>query len=261
MARSGRGLEQDRAEDRRPGRRLQARPSRPRPAVCSSQTATAPSPRPRLEQPLRRLAALPVEVRAPEAAAEQRFDRLRGQRVGHRRRTRLTLPCNQPPRPPVLPSRQPPRGGRSRTGSSATWTSSARRRDGDGRALDVLVERHAPAREPARGAAHGRPRGGARRRAGVAREAVHAAAAVPRRGPVRDLAPSPRREHLPRPARAPAQSARRSSSRSRTSRPARRAIPRAPRCSPTCAASSPTRSRGCRPSQRLVGRPPRRRSG
>ena len=39
----------------------------------------------RLDEELRRLAAVAVEVRASEAAPEQRFDGLRGQRVGHER--------------------------------------------------------------------------------------------------------------------------------------------------------------------------------
>ena len=79
-----------------------------------------------------------------------------------------------------------------------------RARDGDGRALEVLVERHEPgvrrlAEVPALGSAGRRGR-----RPGVARQAVHPDRPVPRPQPVLDVALQPRGEHVPRPRRAAA---------------------------------------------------------
>ena len=77
------------------------------------------------DEQLGRLATLAVEVGSPGTAVEQRFDRLRGQRVGHRRDyTNLAV---QPAAAPARPTEQQPPLWRSmRTGTSATWTSSPR---------------------------------------------------------------------------------------------------------------------------------------
>ena len=122
MARSGGGLSTTEQSmlvpggASRRGRVAHVRPSARR------RLATAPSARSGLEQALCRLAGSRTRTDA-RSGPEQWFDRPPGSARPAMADTRLTLPCNQPPRPPVLPSNSRRCGGRSRTGSSATWTS------------------------------------------------------------------------------------------------------------------------------------------
>jgi RNA polymerase sigma-70 factor (ECF subfamily) len=96
-----------------------------------------------LEETLGRLARLPVEKRASEAASEERLDRRGCQRVGHA--PNYTTDAVQPAAAPVRQTEQDPPIRRILPyGRLSDVDLVSKARNGDGRALDALVERHAP---------------------------------------------------------------------------------------------------------------------
>ena len=219
---------------------LPAAPEPPRPSVCSSATATAPSGASDGEQPLRRRRRLDVELLAPEAAAEPRQHGLARRRAPLRH---YTSPAVQPPRRKArqivtTTRREPPLVYEKLSDPILV----RRAKDGDRKALDALRAARA-ARRAARAAPPRRPRGRARRRAGVARQALRPAASSSAARRSSRPGCTGCREHVPRRGRPPAHPPPRAAARRPAhgaATPTRRARPSSRSCGPSWARASPS---------------------
>ena len=109
--------EHDREQRARPGSSTQVRPSRPRPSVWCSASATAPCAAPRREHPLRRRRLGRVVVLAAVGAPQGRQDDVGASAA---RRTRVGRPCNLRLAATVRSSETCARTGRSSTNGSRT---------------------------------------------------------------------------------------------------------------------------------------------
>ena len=176
-----------------PGSSTQTRPSRPRPAVWCSASATVPCGGVGRRHRLGRRRLDRVEVRCGRKRPRSRGRTISGTRATA---TRVGPPCNRASRRVV----QSARDARPDVPlvydrlSDPILVTRAKAGDADGPRGALRAAR--AARRAARAAPAARPRGRARRRAGVAREARRPDPPVPRRVAVLDLAPPARRQHL-----------------------------------------------------------------